>query len=173
MKGYFDFFLKYGYTKPMHPKPIPHKHREIKYEAKQQLIPAYDTIPALDATGVKRIQAIIVALLYYARTINNKILVSLSAAGALQAAANEDTSGAIKQILDYVATYTNGGIFYLAIKMILADHSDSGFHNESKGRSRSGAHIVLSENDPEPRCNGSIFTISQIFKFFMTSAAEA
>ena len=33
--------------------------------------------------------------------------------------------------------------------------------------------ICLSEDDPEPRLNGPMFTIAQIIKFFMTSAAEA
>jgi hypothetical protein len=57
--------------------------------------------------------------------------------------------------------------------MVLAAHSDAGFNNESKGRSRAGAHIFLSEEDPEPRWNGPILTIAQIIKFVMTSAAEA
>ena len=57
--------------------------------------------------------------------------------------------------------------------MILAAHSDAGFHNESKGRSRSGAHIFLSEDDPIPRWNVPILAIAQVIKFAMTSAAEA
>ena len=57
--------------------------------------------------------------------------------------------------------------------MILAAHSDAGFHNESKGHSRSGAHIFLSEDDPIPRWNGHILSISQVIKFVMTSASEA
>ena len=57
--------------------------------------------------------------------------------------------------------------------MILAAHSDAGFHNESKGRSRSGAHIFLSEDDPIPRWNGPILSIAQVIKFVMTSSAEA
>ena len=57
--------------------------------------------------------------------------------------------------------------------MVLAAHSDAGFNNESKGRSRAGDHIFLSEDDPEPKWNGPILTIAQIIKFVMTSAAEA
>ena len=57
--------------------------------------------------------------------------------------------------------------------MILAAHSDAGFHNESKGRSRAGAHIFFSEDDPLPRWNGPILSIAQVIKFVMTSAAEA
>ena len=57
--------------------------------------------------------------------------------------------------------------------MVLAAHSDAGFNNESKGRSRAGAHLFLSEDEPEPRWNGPILTIAQIIKFVMTSASEA
>ena len=57
--------------------------------------------------------------------------------------------------------------------MILAAHSDAGFHNESKGRSQARAHISLSEDNPIPRWNGPILSISQVIKFVMTSATEA
>ena len=57
--------------------------------------------------------------------------------------------------------------------MILAAHSDDGFNNESKARSRSGAYIFLSENDPTPEWNRAILTIAQIIKFIMSSASES
>ena len=76
-------------------------------------------------------------------------------------------------MLYYLATYPNDGIVYRASDMILAAHSDAGFHNESKGRSRAGSHIFLSEDDPIPLWNGPILYIAQVIKFVMTSAAEA
>ena len=57
--------------------------------------------------------------------------------------------------------------------MVLAAHSDASFHNETKGRSRAGAHIFLSEDDPIPKWNGPVLTIAQIIKFVMSSASEA
>ena len=76
-------------------------------------------------------------------------------------------------MLDYLATYPNDGIVYQAIDMILSAHSDAGFHNESKRRSLSGAHIFLSEDNRIPRWNGPILSIAQVIKFVMTSATEA
>ena len=76
-------------------------------------------------------------------------------------------------MLDYLATYPNDEIVYRASDMILAAHSDAGFHNESKGRSRAGAHVFLSEYDPIPRWNGPILSIAQVIRFVMTSAVEA
>ena len=90
-----------------------------------------------------------------------------------QSAATKQTEQVISQLLDYVATYPNDGTIYRSSSMILVAHSDAGFNNESKGRSRAGAHIFLSEDDPEPRWNGPLLTIAQIIKFVMTSAVEA
>ena len=57
--------------------------------------------------------------------------------------------------------------------MMLAAHSDVGFHNESKGRSRAGANFYLSEDNPIPHWNEPILSITQVIKFVMTSGAEA
>jgi hypothetical protein len=57
--------------------------------------------------------------------------------------------------------------------MILCAHANTGFYNESKGRSQAGAHIFVSKNDPFPKHNGPVLSISQIIKFFMSSAVEA
>ena len=113
------------------------------------------------------------ALLYVGRAVNNKLLVALSAIGSQQAEATEDTASAIEQLLDYVATYPNDGILFRKIDMILAAHADAGFLNESRARSRAGAHIFLSENEPKPKLNGPILTIAQIIKTVMASAAKA
>ena len=107
------------------------------------------------------------------RAVNNKLLVALSAIGSQQAAATEDTAGAIEQLLDYVATYPDDGILFRKSDMILASHADAGFLNESRARSRAGAHIFLSENEPKPKLNGPILTISQIIKTVMALAEEA
>ena len=139
MKEYIDdFLLKYVHAKPMHPQLTPHKHLQIKYGAKQQLSPEDNTSLSLDTTGVKKIQSIIGALLYYAHAVNNKILVALGAIGAQQVSATEDTDDAIKQLLDYVATNPNSCIIYSASNMVLEPHSDAGFRNESKGRRYAG-----------------------------------
>ena len=130
MKEYIDkVLLKYLHAKPTHPQLTPHKHRKIKYGSKQQLSPADDTSPDINAAGVKWIQAIIGALLYYTRTINNKLLVALSAIGAQQASATEATDDSIKQLLYYVATYSNDVIVYRASDMVLSAHSEAGFQN--------------------------------------------
>ena len=56
--------------------------------------------------------------------------------------------------------------------MVLFAYSDAGFHNESKERSRAGANIFLSKNDPMPMWNGPVLTLAQIIKLVLPSASE-
>ena len=117
---------------------------------------------------MQRVQEIVGACLFYGRAVDNKLLVAINTISSQQAHATEDTNKAITTLLDYLATYPDDGILYRASDMILIAHSDSGFHNETKGRIRAGAHIFLSENEPFPRWNGAILTIAQIIKFVMS-----
>ncbi len=57
--------------------------------------------------------------------------------------------------------------------MILCAHADAGFLHETNSRSRAGAQIYLSDNDPFPLFNGAILSIVQIIKFVMALATES
>ena len=111
--------------------------------------------------------------MYYVRAVYNKLLFSLSAIGAHQDAVSQQINKAINQLIDYSATYPADGILYYSSNMVICAHSDAGFHNESKGRGRVGALILLSENDPMPKWNGPVLTLAHIIKFVMSSASEA
>jgi hypothetical protein len=91
--------------------------------------------PPLFTEGVKRIQGIIGNLLYYACTVDNKLLATLSTLSFQQATATEATNGAMNQLLDYLATYPDNGTTYRASNMILCAHANAGVHNESKDHS--------------------------------------
>ena len=96
MDGYIlELRNKYGHLTPKKPQYSPHKHRPINYGATQRIVQPKDTIPPLNDTGTKRVQGIVGALLYVRRAVNNKLLVSLSAIGAQQATATEETAEAI------------------------------------------------------------------------------
>ncbi len=57
--------------------------------------------------------------------------------------------------------------------MVLAIHSDAGYLNESKARSRAGGHFFLSSDVQNPPNNGAVWTIAQIIDAAMSSTAEA
>ena len=62
---------------------------------------------------------------------------------------------------------------YIDPAILFCAHSDAGLHNESRGRSRAGAHIFQAEDEPIPKWNGPVLTIARIMKFVMASASEA
>ena len=83
MEGYIQAVLKkYDYPLPSKPQHSPHRQCEITYIAKQQLVP--DTSPTLYISGIRRIQGIVGALIYYGWAIDNKILAALSDIGTQQ-----------------------------------------------------------------------------------------
>ena len=95
---------KYGHMTPKKPQYSPQKHRNIDYGTTQQILQPTDTSPPLNDKGIKRVQDIVGDLIYVGRAVNNKLLAALSAIGAQQATATEETATAIEQLLDYVAT---------------------------------------------------------------------
>jgi hypothetical protein len=129
------------------------------YGHKIQLIPDKDTSAPLSPECLKWVQKIVGLLLYYARTVNNKLLVILIALSAHQAKGTMQTEQLVETLLNYVATYPSDGITYRASDMGLCAHADAGYLNETKTHSRAGAHIYHLEDDPIPRFNGGVLTI--------------
>ena len=131
----------------MTPKKLqysPHKHWPIDYRAKQQIVQPTDTSAPLNDKGINRVQDIVRALLYVGRAFKNKLLASLRAIGAQQAAATKETADAIDQLLDYVATYPDNGINFRKVDTILAANADDGFINKSKPGAKQ-EHIYFSQ----------------------------
>ena len=150
-KGYIEkLLMKYGHPHPSKAHLSPHKHCEVIYGAKEELNLEEDKSLPLDKEGTIRIQGIAGALLYYARAVDNKLPVGLSFIRSQHAAATERTNEAINHLLNYSATYPSDGVLYRSRNMVLCAHPDTVFHNETKGRSRAGDQIFLSENDPVP-----------------------
>ena len=57
--------------------------------------------------------------------------------------------------------------------MVLAVHSDAGYLNERKSRSRAGGHFYLSSDVTYPPNNGAVLNIAKVIDAVMSSAAEA
>lgn len=175
MDGYItDVRVRFGHPDPKKPQHSPHKHRKIVYGAKAQLVEdEVDDSPPLDAEGIKRVQGIVGCLLYYARAVDNKLLCTLSAIGMRQASATKNTLAECNQLLDHLALHPNDGITYKASKMVLAAHSDASYLSETKSRSRAGAHIFLSNDDPIPQSNGPVQSNASVLRSVYASAGEA
>ncbi len=149
MPGYIDnLLIKFKHPCPRKPQFSPYKCLPISYGAKTQLTPKSDTYELLDDSCKHCIHKIDGSLLYYARAVDNKLLVALSAIAARQAKATVPTEQAVHLLLDYVATYPNDSIVYCASNMILCAHSDAGFLNDVQSQRQAGSHIFLLEDVP-------------------------
>ena len=147
MEDYIDYLLiRVGHTKPINSQLSSHLHTPIVYGATKQFTVNTNISAPLDVKGILRVQNIFSALLYYGRAVNNKLMVALSAIGSQKSEATVDTSAAVDQLLDCIATYPHDGITYRASDMILAAHSDASYLNKRLSRNRAGYHIILSKN---------------------------
>lgn len=127
----------------------------------------------LDKVAQKFVQSVTGTLLYYARTVDAMLLVPLSTIAAHQSAPTEKTMELAKQVLDFCASQDEAVLTFHASDMVLAVHSDAGYLNERKARSRAGGHFFLSSNTQYPPNNEAILTVVQIIRNVMSSAAEA
>ncbi len=78
------------------------------------------------------------------------MLVALNAIATQQAAPTQKTMNRVKQLLDYCASQEEAILTYHASAMVLAVHSNAGYLNESKARSRVGGHFFLSSDIENP-----------------------
>jgi hypothetical protein len=175
MPGYIASALhKFNHPTPSRPQYSPHKHNAPQYGTKVQLTDPQDTTPRLNAADTKRIQQIVGTLLYYARAVDGTALVALSSLSSQQSKATEATQTAVHQLLDYFATLPNAILKFSASDMILKIHSDAGYLNETKARSRAGGHFFLGNQPNKPEVtNGAILNPTGILKHIASSATEA
>jgi hypothetical protein len=151
MPGYiFNVCTRYKHSMPTKCQLSPHKHCKIIFGQTTQLTHVNPYSLPLSRESVKRIQGIIGTLLYYARAVDNKLLATLSALSSQQATTIEATNVAMNQLLYYLATYPDDGTTYCASDMILWAHTNASFHNESKGCSQAGAHMLSPKTTPSP-----------------------
>jgi hypothetical protein len=140
MPGYLDkAFVRIKHEKKKQNSPL--THMIPKYGAKTQYAQEEINFPLLSKEETTYVQAVTGTLLYYARAFDPTILMALSAIATEQANPTQKMMKKLRQLLDYCATQDDAKITYNASKMILAVHSDAGYANEKKSRSRAGGHF--------------------------------
>jgi len=172
MPGYISKALqRFGHERPRRLQNSPHPHVTPTYGAKAQYVEEETPSILLDKEEKKYIQA--VTGTYYSRAVDPTMLVALNAIATQQASPTKRTMERVKQLLDYCASQEEAILTYHASDMVLAIHSDAGYLNEVKARSRAGGHFFLSSDTQNPPNNGAVLTIAQIIDAVMSSAAEA
>ncbi len=170
MPGYLpNALLRFNHPQPKKKQNSSHPHVIPQYRTKIQYASDANTSPPLNKEETKYIQAVTGTLLYYGWAVDNTIF----PIATKQVQPTEKTRETITQLLDYCTTQEEAIITYSANKMILAVHTNAGYCNEKKSRSRAGGHFFLSNDDEFPPNNGAILTVATIIKAVMSSAAEA
>jgi len=166
----------FGHTDP-NPSDSPHKHVPPQHGAKVQMT-TLDSSPPLDAAASTRIQEIVDVFLYYARAIDNTMLVALGTIASQQASATETTCHACIDLLNYAATHPEGIIKFFASDMVLYNHTDASYHSEANARSRATGFFWLSSHPDKLHgltvpLNGALHVLTGIMRNALSSAAEA
>ena len=167
---------RFGHKKPSKPQDNPYQPFPKKYGKEAQEPLPVDESERLELTGLKRVQQVVGSLLYYARAIDNTLLIGLSAIASEQANPTQLTKQRCDQLLDYCASHPNAKIRYRASSMILNIHSDASYLSESQARSRIAGHYFLGQLPTATApitLNGAIYVFCGILKFVVASAAEA
>ena len=180
---YMDGYVKKALAKLQHhppPKPqyAPHKWNIPVFGKNQQFAPPEDTTPKLKATGISRVQSVVGTFLFYARAIDNTILTALNEIAAFQAAPTETTNEKIQMLLDYLYTYPDARIRFIASDMVLHIESDAAYLVAPKARSRIGGFYYCGSAYTKPlqsteKINGPVHVECKILRRVVSSAAEA
>ena len=175
MPGYVHSALKkFQHQTPTRPEYAPHKHNAPQYGVPTQMTEPIDQTPQLNPAGIRFIQQVVGTFLYYARAVDNTMLVALSTLSAEQAHGTENTAKALVKFLNYCATNPEAVIRYQASDMILRVHSDTSYLTEPKARSRAGGYFYLGNQITKPdNINGPILATTGVIKVVVSSAAEA
>ena len=154
------------------------------YGLPAQLTEPHDSSATLPPSGLLHVQRVIGVLLYYARAVDNTLLVAIGSLSSAQSAPTEATLEAITHLLNYCATHPDAVIHYTASAMALHVHSDASYLSVTNARSRIGGYFCLtnrlsdpirapSPDSPPLALNGPIHVNSTILKMVVASAAEA
>jgi len=102
------------------------------------------------------------------------MLVTLSSLASRQSKATKLTNKDVNQLLNYCATHPTAILRYHSSDMLLQIHSDAGYLNETKARSRAGGHFYLGNHPHKPPLpNRAILNPTGILKHVASTASEA
>ena len=131
-----------------HPAPIgsqytPHKWSRLNYGQKIQYAQPSDDTTQLDTKGQRRIQGIVGKFLYYGRAVDPTVLTALGDISTAQAAPTVTTTNKTSMLMDYLHTFPNAKLRFIAGDMQLHIESDAAYLVIPVARSRAAGHFYL------------------------------
>ncbi|KAL7485736.1 hypothetical protein ACHAW6_011334 [Cyclotella cf. meneghiniana] len=114
MPGYIKQLLQHFEHKRHKPQHSPYYCAPKQYGNNAQMPLPLDELPHLDKAGITRIQQIVGAILYYERSVDITLLMTLSTIAHKQTKATRNTNLSITQMLDYCTTHPDATIRFRA-----------------------------------------------------------
>ena len=177
MPGYISKLLHKLQYNPQITEHNPHTYKPPKYGTSIQFTDAPDTSPKLSAARKRRIQQIVGSLLYYARAVDNTILMAINDLASQQAHATETTEKHAHKLLNYLATHPNASVTFKKSNMTLQVHSDASYLSAPNSRSRAGGYFFMGTHNDHPDVNAfvnvPVHVECKIMKNVLASAMEA
>jgi hypothetical protein len=167
MPGYIEQTLnRFQHHAPPRPQHSPYAWIVPNYGTATQWAIDAETSPLLPATELQTLQKVVGTLLYYARAVDNTMLVAINTLASVQAQGAEATMDAAIHLLNYCATHPNATVRYTASDMILHVHSDASYLSVHGARYPSPPQTTVPSVCP-------VHVNSIIMQHIMPSATEA
>ena len=168
----------YQHSAPEKPQHAPHKWNQPAYGQKTQFAPEPDKTSDLNEKDKKLVQSIVGAFLYYGRAIDPSILPALNEISTQQSKPTKKTLDKTKMLMDYMSTYPNARMRYVAGTMQLMVDSDAAYLVLPGAKSRIAGHYMLASksnihNEHKSPHNAPIHVECKTIKNVVCSAAEA
>jgi hypothetical protein len=176
MPGYIKAALhKYQHAAPARPEHAPHTWNPPIYGDKTQFVNDETSSPALSDKDVNKFQQLMGTLLYYARSVDQTLIMPINVLASEQSKATEVTANKVMKLLNYCNTHPETKIRYHVSDMILHIHSDASYISENEAKSRAGGFFYMGSDTKTDKklTNGAVLIISKVLKNVMSSAAEA
>ena len=142
------------------------------------MAPDPDNIYLLDKKSTKRIPYIVRTILYYSRSVDPTILLSVNEISQVQSKPTRDTKKKERMLLYYAATYPNAIIHYKASNMFLHLESDAAYLTMPEAIICYESYFYLSDwpslspINPNPKRNIPIRTECKKILNVVSSASE-
>ena len=142
MPGYIKKLLhKLQYTKPATPEHNPHLYKPPAYGKQTQYVEPPDTSTPLSRQRKRRILQIVGSLLYYARAVDNTILMAVNDLAAQQANATITKEAHTHKLLNYLAIHPDASVTFKPSNMVLQVHSDASYLSVPNSSSHSEGYF--------------------------------
>ena len=116
---------EYIHVFPNRPQYCPYLPKPKRFGSEAQAPLPPNTLPPLDAEGIKRAQQIVGSILYYAWAVNMMVVIALSSITVKQTMAKTRPMGRCIKLLDNLATNSHAQAFFHASDTIINIHSDA------------------------------------------------